>query len=118
MPGAGAKYSPMTNPGAEQGGRRGAGGGRLRGALLAAIGILYLVSVPWYRSDDQPLQLFLGLPDWVGVAVLCYAAAAVLNALAWLRTPVRDDAPLAESLVRGKPQAGSGELGEGEEAAP
>ena len=85
----------MTSPHAEDGKRR---GGRVRAILLAGIAVLYAVSVPWYRADDQPLELFLGLPDWAAVAVLCYAAAAVLNALAWLRTPIDDDAPLAATL--------------------
>ncbi len=34
--------------------------------------------------------MLLGLPDWVAVAVLCYVAAAVLNAAAWLLTDVPD----------------------------
>jgi hypothetical protein len=35
--------------------------------------------------------MWLGIPDWVAVALVCYAAAAVLNALAWLLTDLRDD---------------------------
>ena len=62
---------------------------RVRRWLLAAIGILYLASIPWYRGEG-PTGRLLGLPDWVGVAVLCYAAVAVLNAAAWLLTDVRD----------------------------
>jgi hypothetical protein len=34
--------------------------------------------------------VWLGLPDWVAVALLCYAAVAVLNSLAWLLTDVPD----------------------------
>lgn len=96
--------------------QRVAGGGRaarrrLRVALLTGIGVLYLFSVPWYRGDDAGLRLWLGLPDWVAVAVLCYAAAAVLNAIAWWLTDVDDAAPLPESLVdrtRGSGSAGGG----------
>ena len=59
----------------------------LRRVLLCLIGLLYAVSVPWYRGDAPPARLF-GLPDWVAVAILCYAAAAVLNAAAWLSTDI------------------------------
>ena len=105
----------MTSPHAEGGKRR---GGRVRGILLAGIAVLYAVSVPWYRADDQPLELFLGLPDWAAVAVLCYAAAAVLNALAWLRTPIDDDAPLAATLGTREPPGHPGAPNQSEEVAP
>lgn len=71
---------------------------RLRAVLLGAIGFLYVLSVPWYRSDDQGLRILLGLPDWVAVAVLCYAAVAVLNALAWWLTDIDDQSPLPDVL--------------------
>lgn len=55
------------------------------------IAVLYLVSVPWYRdANDAPSTVF-GFPDWVFVAIACYVAIAVLNALAWLLTDLRDD---------------------------
>ena len=63
---------------------------RLRRALLLAIGALYLASVPWYRAADPSPALWLGLPSWVTVAVACYVAVAVLNALAWWLTDVPD----------------------------
>ena len=63
---------------------------RVRYGLLVAIGLLYIASVPWYRATDAPLRLWLGLPDWVAVALLCYIAAAVLNAIAWGFTRVED----------------------------
>jgi hypothetical protein len=66
--------------------------------LLVAIGVLYVFSIPWYRAEDAPLRLVLGLPDWVAVALGCYAAVAVLNSIAWLLTDVRDDAELPASL--------------------
>jgi hypothetical protein len=63
---------------------------RLRLWLLGAIGVLYVVSVPWYRSPDAPLRLWLGLPDWVAVALVCYVLTALLNSAAWLLTDVHD----------------------------
>jgi hypothetical protein len=64
---------------------------RLRGALLLGVGALYAVSIPWYRPGGAETGTWLGLPDWVAVATLCYVGAAVLNALAWLLTDVDDD---------------------------
>jgi hypothetical protein len=58
--------------------------------LLAAIGLLYLVSIPWYRSAGEVGRLF-GWPDWVAVSVGCYVAVALLNCAAWLLTDVPDD---------------------------
>lgn len=58
---------------------------------LVVIGLLYVASVPWYRDADAPLRLWLGLPDWVTVAVLCYVAVAVVNAIAWSVVEVPDD---------------------------
>lgn len=63
---------------------------RLRYVLLAAVGALYVLSIPWYRTSGERPELFWGLPDWVAVALACYAAAAVLNAWAWLKTDVPD----------------------------
>lgn len=70
--------------------------GRVRRALLGAIALLYVLSIPWYRAADAEPGLVLGLPDWVAVALGCYAAAAVLNAAAWLLAEVRDREPDAE----------------------
>ena len=64
---------------------------RLRRILLALIGVLYAVSIPWYREADDTPAIWLGLPDWVAVAVLCYVAVAFCNALAWLLTDVPDE---------------------------
>ena len=72
----------------------------LRPVLLALIAVLYVISIPWYRGDDQELRLLLGLPDWVAVAILCYALVAVLNSVVWMRTPIDDDAPLSRALSR------------------
>lgn len=73
---------------------------RVRRALLGAIAVLYIVSVPWYRSAGAEPALVLGLPDWVAVALGCYVAVAVLNALAWLLAEVRDPGPDAEPRPR------------------
>ena len=72
----------------------------LRPVLLALIAVLYAISIPWYRGDDQELRLLLGLPDWVAVAILCYALVAVLNSVVWMRTSIDDDAPLSLALSR------------------
>ena len=52
--------------------------------------MLYVISVPWYRDAGEPLRIWLGLPDWVAVALVCYVAVAILNAVAWLVTEVSD----------------------------
>ena len=72
------------------GGRRASG--RLRLWLLAVIGLLFIFSVPWYRSESDELRLIFGLPDWVAVALGCYALAACLNSIAWLFTDIDDEA--------------------------
>jgi len=64
---------------------------RFRFVCLALILALYAVSIPWYRTSDAPVALWLGLPDWVMTALLCYLAIAVLNAIAWALTDVSDD---------------------------
>jgi hypothetical protein len=67
---------------------------RFRFLLIALIGVLYLISIPWYREAGEAPEIWLGLPDWVAVALGCYFAAAALNAVAWLLTDVPDrDAP-------------------------
>ena len=67
----------------------------LRRLLLAGVLLLYALSIPWYRAAGAEPSIWLGLPDWVAVALLCYAGAAVLNAGAWLLTEVRDPPPRA-----------------------
>jgi hypothetical protein len=63
----------------------------VRRLLLALIAILYLLSIPWYRTTGEVPGILFGLPDWVAVALGCYAAAALLNAIAWWITDVRDE---------------------------
>jgi len=48
-----------------------------------------VVSIPWYRAAGEPGR-WLGLPDWVAVALVCYVAVAVLNSVAWLLTDIPD----------------------------
>ncbi len=67
----------------------------VRRGLLMGIGLLYVVSIPWYRQAGSEPRLWLGLPDWVAVALACYVGAAVLNAVAWLVSDV-PDAPTDE----------------------
>ncbi|MAG33399.1 MAG: hypothetical protein CL908_21190 [Deltaproteobacteria bacterium] len=64
---------------------------RVRAGCLIAIVGLYLISVPWYRDARAPLQFWLGLPDWVALALLCYVGVACLNALAWLMTEIPEE---------------------------
>lgn len=69
----------------------------VRLACMILIGLLYLVSVPWYRNDGAPLQLWFGLPDWVAVALICYVGVALVNGVAWLVTDVPDSIDGSES---------------------
>jgi len=77
---------------------------RLRALLLGAIGLLYLVSVPWYREADTLPPLLLGLPNWAAVAVACYLGAACLNAIAWWIARVSDSLPVdtADEALAGR----------------
>jgi hypothetical protein len=56
-----------------------------------SIALLYIFSVPWYRETGAPFEIWFGLPDWVAVALLCYAIAACFNAVAWLLADVSDE---------------------------
>jgi hypothetical protein len=87
---------------------------RVRRVLIALIGLLYVASVPWYRDPDVPLRIVFGLPDWVAVALACYAAAACLNAIAWLLTDPHD---AAESTDPAEP-AGSADSSGSAHAVP
>ncbi|HKK52006.1 MAG TPA: hypothetical protein VKA74_10480 [Myxococcota bacterium] len=62
-----------------------------RRLCLVGIALLYAGSIPWYREPDEPLRVWLGLPDWVAIAILCYVGVAILNGLAWRWTEVPDD---------------------------
>ena len=69
--------------------------------LLAIIALLYVISIPWYRATDAPLRIVFGLPDWVAVAIACYIAVAILNAVAWRLTTISDTPAPAEHPGRG-----------------
>jgi hypothetical protein len=73
---------------------------RLRAALLWLIALLYVVSIPWYRSAGEAPSLVLGFPDWVAVALGCYGLIAVLNALAWMIGEVPEREPGDEAGAR------------------
>lgn len=79
----------MTDPHAREPGRLPRWAPAVRRVLLAAIGVLFVISIPWYR-DGGETSLWFGLPDWVAVALLCYVAVAVLNSAAWLLTEIPD----------------------------
>ncbi len=66
----------------------------LRRLLLVLIALFYIASVPWYRETGAAFGIAFGLPDWVAVALGCYFAVAVLNALAWQLTEVSDPMPV------------------------
>lgn len=79
---------------------------RVRRLCLAAIALLYLVSIPWYREAGASPALWLGLPDWVAVALGCYVAVAVLNAVAWLAAEVPEATPRPRRHGGGGEEAG------------
>jgi len=69
------------------------GKARLRTALLVVIGLLYVVSIPWYRESGAEPAIVFGFPDWVAVSIGCYVAIAILNSIAWFLTEVSDPDP-------------------------
>ena len=70
---------------------------RLRRVLLIAIGVLYVLSVPWYRETGSVVRFVWGLPDWVAWALGCYVAVAILNCAAWLLTDMAETGQAAGS---------------------
>jgi hypothetical protein len=74
---------------------------RLRRTCLCTVGVLYVVSIPWYRTAGEAPRVWLGLPDWVAVALVCYVAAACLNALAWVVSDVGDAPPSSDEASSG-----------------
>lgn len=76
----------------------------LRRLCLVVIGLLYVASVPWYRPSGAEPSLWLGLPDWVAVSVLCYVGVAIVNSVAWLNTEVPESSdPLPDDEGEGAP---------------
>jgi len=87
---------------------------RIRFALLGGIGLLYIVSIPWYREPGAATGTWLGFPDWVAVSIGCYIAIAILNAIAWLLTEVPDTPPADAgdgAQPSGEPAPGTGGSG-------
>ena len=82
-----------------------------RAICLSLIALLYVMSVPWYRDTQAPLRVWLGLPDWVAVALLCYVGVAVINAMAWSLSDVSD---VSDELEIDPTDARSVPLGGGE----
>jgi hypothetical protein len=82
------------------------GRARLRRILLIAIGLLYVLSVPWYRADASDVTTVFGLPDWVAFAIGCYVAVACLNSWAWLLTDVPDSEPSDPASRKPDPSRG------------
>jgi hypothetical protein len=68
---------------------------RLRRLCLGVIALLYVASVPWYREPGAEPAIWLGLPDWVALSVLCYVGVALFNSLAWMSTEVPEVEPEA-----------------------
>ena len=66
----------------------------LRRLSLGLIGLLYVVSIPWYRETGAEPAIVLGLPDWVATALACYVGVAILNGVAWLTTDIDDAEPV------------------------
>ena len=69
---------------------------RLRSVLLIAIGVLYVLSVPWYRETGSAVHFVWGLPDWVAWALGCYGGVAILNCAAWLLTDMPETGQAAD----------------------
>lgn len=80
---------------------------RIRWGLLAAIALLYAISIPWYRETGALSEVVWGLPAWVTVALGCYVGVALLNSLAWALTDVRDEEPRPESASGRDERGGS-----------
>jgi len=84
------------------------GRSRIRTALLAVIGLLYVASIPWYRESGAESGTLFGFPDWVAVSIGCYIAIAILNSIAWLLTDLPDaDAPFPNESESDEPGRGS-----------
>lgn len=64
---------------------------------MVLIALLYVVSVPWCREQEAPLRIWLGMSDWVAIALLCYVGVAIVNAVAWVVTDVPDTVDESEN---------------------
>ncbi|WP_252178241.1 hypothetical protein [Endozoicomonas sp. 4G] len=62
----------------------------LRTALQLLMFSLLILSVPWYRTPGATPKIYLGMPDWVVLALSCYILVIFINLLLWVS---RDDPP-------------------------
>ncbi|MGI9283463.1 MAG: hypothetical protein ACR2PX_28095 [Endozoicomonas sp.] len=56
----------------------------LRTALQLLMLLLLIISVPWYRTPGSDPNIYLGMPDWVILALTCYVLVIFINLLLWL----------------------------------
>lgn len=52
----------------------------LPGWIWAIYAVLFALSIPWYWSSARPLQIWFGLPHWVGASLLATLAVALFTA--------------------------------------
>ena len=103
--------SAQRKPAGSAPGRASRGRRRLRVLLLVAIAVLYGLSIPWYRSAEGSLRLWLGFPDWVATALLCYVGIAFANYVAWQLTEFADppvNPPVDPPVDPGRDRPGPG----------
>ena len=56
--------------------------------------VLFLLSVPWYLPESDPVPIWLGLPYWVVISIASSVGVALFTALIVTRCwPVDPDAP-------------------------
>jgi len=56
--------------------------------------MLFLLSVPWYLPESDPVPIWLGLPYWVVISIASSVGVALFTALIVTRRwPVDPDAP-------------------------
>jgi hypothetical protein len=56
--------------------------------------VLFLLSVPWYLPESDPVPIWLGLPYWVVISIVSSVGVALFTALIVTRCwPVDPDAP-------------------------
>ncbi len=56
----------------------------IKNSFIFLMLILLIMSVPWYRSDEQMSNTLFGFPEWVMVAIACYLAVTLINIGIWL----------------------------------
>ena len=57
----------------------------LKTSLVSLLPMLLIFSVPWYRKSGARSSFLIdGIPDWVTVALICYALIALVNFVVWV----------------------------------